>query len=314
MAALNIKLASEHNIILDSINKTTHGIIVFQAQGGLGNQLFQYSAARRLALQNHCTLVVDHHWFGHPRSGETPRPLELTRYSVAMRLATAFEMLRWTPIRSRWGRYLKPLIPLTLVREQGHALNRAVLSAPSNIYLSGYWQSETYFADIRQQLLTELTPLCPPGPEDLALMESIQQSNSVSVHVRRGDYVKLASASSYHGLCTLNYYRKAIHYIADRVHSPTLFVFSDDPEWTKAHLKSPFPAHYVDHNPPEKAFQDLRLMSLCQHHIIANSSFSWWGAWLSRSEDGLVIAPERWYAVDRPTPDLVPSRWIRLAE
>lgn len=289
-------------------------MIVFQAQGGLGNQLFQYSAARRLAMQNHCSLVVDHHWFGHPRPSETPRPLELTRYSVAMRLATTFEMLRWTPIRSRWGRYLKPLIPLTLVREQGHSLNRAVLSAPTNSYLSGYWQSESYFADIRQQLLTELTPLCPPGPGDLALMEHMQQSKSVSVHVRRGDYVNLASASSYHGVCTIDYYRKAIHYIADRVQSPTLFVFSDDPEWTKANLQSPFPTHYVDHNPSEKAFQDLRLMSLCQHHIIANSSFSWWGAWLSRFKDGMVIAPERWYAVDRPTPDLIPSRWIRLAE
>ncbi len=288
-------------------------MITFQAQGGLGNQLFQYAAGRRLAVRHGCQLVVDHHWFDHPRPGETPRPLELNRYPVAMRLATPFELLRWTPLRSRWGRYLKPLMPMNLLREHGHGVNRDVLSAPANSYLSGFWQSEAYFADIREQLLQELTPIEPPGPKDLAMMDRMQLGDSVSVHVRRGDYVSLASASAYHGLCTLDYYRKAIAYVAERVPSPTLFVFSDDPEWTKAHLKSPFPTHYVDHNPPEKAFQDLRLMSLCRHHILANSSFSWWGAWLSDPADGLVIAPERWYAVDRPTPDLIPARWTRLA-
>lgn len=288
-------------------------MIVFQAQGGLGNQLFQYAAARRLALQNQCNLVIDHHWFDHPRPGETPRPLELQRYPVTMRLATPFELLRWAPLRSRWARYLKPLLPMNLVREHGHGVNRNVLSAPPNSYLSGFWQSEAYFADIREQLLQELSPIEPPGPEDAAMTARMQQGIPISVHVRRGDYVSLASASAYHGLCTLDYYRKAIAYIAERVPSPTLFVFSDDPDWTRANLKSPFPTHYVDHNPPEKAFQDLRLMSLCRHHILANSSFSWWGAWLSRSADGLVIAPERWYAVDRPTPDLIPSRWIRMA-
>lgn len=288
-------------------------MITFQAQGGLGNQLFQYAAARRLAVRHGCPLVVDHHWFDHPRPGETPRPLELNRYPVVMRLATPFELLRWTPLRSRWGRYLKPLMPMNLLREHGHGVNRDVLSAPANSYLAGFWQSEAYFADIREQLLQELTPIEPPGPKDLAIMDRMQLGGSVSVHVRRGDYVSLASASAYHGLCTLDYYRKAIAYVAERVPSPTLFVFSDDPEWTKARLKSPFPTHYVDHNPPEKAFQDLRLMSLCRHHILANSSFSWWGAWLSDPADGLVIAPERWYAVDRPTPDLIPARWTRLA-
>lgn len=285
-------------------------MIAFQAQGGLGNQLFQYATARRLALQNHCPLVLDHHWFDHPRRGETPRPLELNRYPVAMRLAKPFELLCWAPMRSRWRRYLKPLQPMNVVCEQGNGVNRNVLSAPSNSYLVGFWQSEAYFADIREQLLVDLTPLAPPGPEDRAMIALMQQGESVSVHVRRGDYVSLASASAYHGLCSLDYYRKAIAYVADRVRQPILFVFSDDPGWTKANLLSPYPTHYVDHNPSEKAFQDLRLMSMCRHHILANSSFSWWGAWLARDTGGMVIAPERWYAVGRPTPDLIPSRWI----
>ena len=288
-------------------------MIAFKAQGGLGNQLFQYATARRLALQHDCPLVVDLHWFNCPRAGETPRPLELTHYRVIMRSATLREQVCWTPMRFRWARYLQPILPLQLVREHGFSVNAEVLSAPPNSYLSGFWQSEAYFIDIREQLLTELNPVTPPGPEDLRVIERIQQGDAVSVHVRRGDYVSLASASAYHGLCALDYYHKAIHYIASRVENPSLFVFSDDPAWTKANLQSSFPTYYVDHNMASDAFQDLRLMSLCRHHILANSSFSWWGAWLSRSQEGLVVAPERWYAVDRPTPDLIPSRWIRMA-
>lgn len=288
-------------------------MIAFRAQGGLGNQLFQYAAARRLALQNRCPLVVDQHWFDHPRSGETPRPFELTRYSVVMRLATPFELTCWAPMRSRWGRYLSPLLPLRLVRERGFEFNPEVLSTPPNSYLSGFWQSEAYFADIRDELLAELSPIAPPEPCDLKVIELIQRGNAVSVHVRRGDYVSLTSASAYHGLCTLEYYHRAVEHVAERVEDPIFFVFSDDVEWTKANLRLSFLTHYVDHNEPENAFQDLRLMSLCRHHVLANSSFSWWGAWLSHSIDGVVVAPERWYAVDRPTPDLIPTRWSRLA-
>lgn len=287
-------------------------MIAFQAQGGLGNQLFQYAAARRLALQNHCPLVVDHHWFDHPRPGETPRPLELTRYQVNSRLATPLELLRWAPMRSRWGRFLKPLLSMNLVREQGYGINRNVLSTPSNSYLAGFWQSEEYFADIREQLLTELTPTAPPALEDLAVIDRMKKGASISVHVRRGDYVSLASASAYHGLCTLDYYRKSIEYIAERAHAPSLFVFSDDPEWTRANLQSPFPTCYVVHNSSENAFQDLRLMSHCKHHVIANSSFSWWGAWLADSTNQIVVAPAQWFQSARPPPDLLPSQWIQL--
>lgn len=288
-------------------------MIVFQAQGGLGNQLFQYATARRLALQHSCPLVIDPYWFEHPRTDETLRQLELSHYPVVARQASLCEQMRWAPMRTRWARLLQPLLPLRVVREHGFSVNREVFSAPPNSYLIGFWQSEAYFADIRDQLLTELSPVVPPGPEDLRVIERMQHGDAVSVHVRRGDYVSLASASAYHGLCSLDYYHKAIQHIARRAENPILFVFSDDPAWTKANLHSLLPTYYVDHNPASDAFQDLRLMSLCHHHILANSSFSWWGAWLSRSTDGLMIAPERWYAVDRPTPDLIPSRWIRMA-
>jgi len=288
-------------------------MIAFLAQGGLGNQLFQYATARRLALQHNCPVVLDQHWFEHPPPGDTPRPLELTNYRANFRVATASELSRWTVMRSRWAKLLKPLLPLHVILERGYGVNNKILSAPANSYLIGYWQSEAYFADIREQLLEELVPIKQPEPEDLETIEKMQHDDTVAVHIRRGDYVSSGAASTYHGLCSLDYYHNAFNYLAGRLHQPTFFVFSDDPAWVKLHLRSQYPTYFVEHNPPEKAFQDMRLMSMCRNHVIANSSFSWWGAWLSRNPSQIVIAPARWYAINRPTPDLIPNRWMQIS-
>jgi hypothetical protein len=287
-------------------------MIAFRAQGGLGNQLFQYATARRLALRNQCSLVVDHHWFIKPRADVTPRQLELNRYPVEMRLASPADLLFWTPMRSRFGNYLGPLLPMKLVREQGACANDSVLSGSANTYLSGYWQSEKYFADIWEQLVSDLTPIAQPSSEDSRLIEEMRDVQSVSVHVRRGDYITLKSAAAYHGTCSVEYYRQAVSYIAERVQSCALYVFSDDPDWTRANLQFPFKTTYVIHNSPDNAVDDLRLMSHCKHHVIANSSFSWWGAWLAKRSGQIVVAPGKWLQVDRPAPDLCPSDWVRL--
>ena len=290
-------------------------MVVFYGQGGLGNQLFQYAAARRLSIRNNVPLVLDPYWFKHPKIGETQRSLQINRYPVVLRLATPLEQIQWSLMRVRMARYLKPLhcfLSMELVKEEGHSINQKVLNASGDTYLSGFWQSEAYFADIRKELLQDFTPCEMPTEEDQKVINQIKNSVAVSVHVRRGDYVTSKSNYEYHGVCSLNYYYAAIQHLTERVKNPTLFIFSDDPEWTRTNLGTAYPTVYVDHNNSDNAFQDLRLMSLCQHHIIANSSFSWWGAWLSENNDGIVIAPERWYAADRATPNLIPSRWTRI--
>ena len=287
-------------------------MIAFQAQGGLGNQLFQYAAARRLALLHGTELVVDPYWFDHCRPDETPRPIELEKFAVDMRIATAAEQERWRPYRSRFGRFVQPFLPLKLFRESGFGVNHSVLKAPQNSYLFGFWQSSVYFQDIRSTLLNDFVPLNDPSDSDREVLSLISRSNAVSVHVRRGDYVTLQSASAYHGICSLDYYRAALQYVVDRVADPVFFVFSDDPDWTSENLRFDHTTHYIRHNSADTAFQDLRLMSKCNHHIIANSSFSWWGAWLSDDNQGLVIAPDQWFAGGRPTPDLLPADWVRL--
>lgn len=288
-------------------------MIAFLAQGGLGNQLFQYAAARRLAHKLGTELVLDPYWFSNPVAGETLRPLELDKYPVELRLANAAEQRRWRLLRGRLGRYLPLLSRTRLIRERGFGYNESVAHAKTGSYLLGFWQSEKYFADIRETLLRELTPLAPPSPRDTQLLREMETGDAICVHVRRGDYVSSSSASAFHGVCSLDYYERAIRHVTERVKAPNLFIFSDDPDWTRANLGTgDFPVHYVNHNTTPDAFQDLRLMSHCRHHIIANSSFSWWGAWLSTHPAQIVVAPTQWFLANRPTPDLIPADWICL--
>lgn len=287
-------------------------MIVFYCQGGLGNQLFQYATARQIAKRLNQELVLDPYWFEHPLKGETIRPLELLNYNSKLRVATSEEQRSWKRLRSRFAPYLGPFLPLRVIRERGVAYNNEVESAAAGSYLFGFWQSEKYFKDIRKELLHELQPITPPEATDRTVIEQMRQCNAICVHVRRGDYVTLNSAAAYHGVCSLDYYQRAIAYVTSRVDNPALFIFSDDPDWTRANLHTPHLTHYVAHNSVRDAFQDVRLMSYCNHHVIANSSFSWWGAWLANTKNQIVVAPERWFQADRPTPDLLPSHWIRL--
>lgn len=289
-------------------------MIAFYAQGGLGNQLFQYAAARRVAEKFGVEVVLDPYWFSHPRPGETQRQPELGKYNVKLRVGSAQEQRAWKWRRGRLGRLIARFAAgEEVVREQGFAYNESVERAPDNSYLIGFWQSERYFSDIREVLLNELQPIAAPSERDSEIMSAMSACNAICVHVRRGDYVSLNSAATYHGVCSLDYYARAIKYITQQTDNPTLFIFSDDPDWTRENLVTDdCPVQYVNHNSAGDAFQDLRMMSRCKHHIIANSSFSWWGAWLSTHPDQIVIAPEQWFLAGRPTPDLLPSTWIRL--
>jgi hypothetical protein len=144
------------------------------------------------------------------------------------------------------------------------------------------------------------------------IAEQIGRVNAVSLHVRRGDYVKNPKTTATHGLCSLDYYHTAIRYIYETVEQPYFFIFSDDMAWVKEHLKIDAPCQYVDHNQGKESFNDMHLMSLCKHHIIANSSFSWWGAWLNSSPEKIVIAPNKWFANQNNIKDLLPNDWVTL--
>jgi len=188
-----------------------------------------------------------------------------------------------------------------------------VLEARARTYLDGYWQSEKYFSDVADTIRREFTIRDQLDAGTRELLDRIGTAESVSVHVRRGDYVSHPRASRARSVCTPGYYLRCVAHIAERVGHPHLFVFSDDPDWVAANLRFEHPTTLVSTVPARPDYGDLRLMSACRHHIIANSSFSWWAAWLNPHRDKLVLAPRRWMNDPRVDDrDVVPSGWTRL--
>lgn len=287
-------------------------MIVVRLTGGLGNQLFQYAAGRGLAALHDADLVLDDYWYSHTPTRDTPRTYELSHYPIKGRLATGWEALCCRLHGGRVTRRL-PFLPRRWrhFSERGFAYQPEFGSLPDGVYLDGYWQSYKYFANIVGHIRDELTPMSGPGEDDQRVIADMCSGVPVSIHVRRGDYVNNPAAAQ-HGVCGLDYYRAAVKHICDRIPDPHFFVFSDDPGWTKANLHLPGLVSFVGHNSAVSAFQDMRLMSLCAHHIVANSSFSWWGAWLNPEVKKIVICPRQWFADARDTSSLTPPEWVRL--
>ena len=288
--------------------------ITIRLIGGLGNQMFQYAAARALALRRGAQLRLD--LSGYETYGLRRYELGAYRVDASITPADAIAAAS-TPltIRRRIGRLWQkpPPQPVNHYREPHFAFDPKLAEQPLPLYMDGYWQSERYFSDVRDVVRNDLTPIEPLEPANAEIAARIDATNAVSLHVRRGDYVTDAQTSAYHGVCSLDYYRAAIGYVRSRVPNAHMFVFSDDPRWTRSNLKTDLPTTYVTANPADRGYRDMQLMSRCKHHIIANSSFSWWGAWLNPSPDKTVVAPARWFAgANSDTSDLLPSEWVRL--
>jgi hypothetical protein len=287
------------------------GAVGVHIYGGLGNQLFQYACGRALALRCGGTLQLDNRDF-HAGHGQI---FGLHHFNIA---AKSDEDPDWPPAKKNGMRYLLwrylKLSPV-LVRERSAAFDPSVLTLKGNSWLHGYWQSERYFEDFSDQIRDELAITTAPSERNRQLLAEIRDLPAISLHIRRGDYVSDRKAHAVHGTCSLDYYQEAVRRIADKMTSdPVVFVFSDEPDWAKQHLDLPQETRFLDHNDSQFNYEDLRLMAACGHHIIANSSFSWWGAWLNPSAEKTVIAPARWFADPAVTnPEITPSSWIRLA-
>ncbi len=280
--------------------------VVVRLRGGLGNQMFQWAAAYALARRRGTTVAVDLR--EQPADGP---PAPLFRWQVP-----AQPLLRW----QAW-RYSRPA--LVLARRQGWAAQVLGCHAERSlrydaalqrhrlpVLLDGYYQSERYFGDARAALQQHFQPRCALTPRQQALAQTVAQG--VAVHVRRGDYASRASVAATHGTCEPAYYAAAARLVAQRTGVSRFVVFSDDPAWARQALHLPGDVSFVEGHASAPEI-DLHLMSLARHHICANSTFSWWGAWLARQPRQLVVAPQRWFAT--PTldaSDIVPAHWIRL--
>lgn len=282
-------------------------MIIVRLRGGLGNQLFQYALARKLAIERKTDFSFD-------ITGYVTYPFHkysLHPFAILERFATEKEIQV-----VRKPTLLKKVLPYyfrSSVEERHFHFDKNILKVPADVYLDGYWQSEKYFSGIEDLLLKEFQITIPPTDKNRQLAKDIQSVLAVSLHIRRGDYVSNPVSLAFHGVSSLEYYQQAIQRMNHLVEKPNYFVFSDDPVWVRANLSMPDGTVFVEHNGPEKNYEDFRLMCLCQYHIIANSTFSWWAAWMNQKSDKIVVAPKKWFKqTDTDTKDLFPKSWIIL--
>ena len=282
--------------------------ITVKLMGGLGNQLFQYACARNLADVHKTNLKLDVSSYDNDPNN---RKYFMDCFNISASIADKNELVPQNNILSKL--MFKIHRPSNYIKEKYFNYDPSISSLQDGVYLEGYWQSEKYFKRVESIIKKEFLLSEPPNRENRKLLEKINSCNSVSIHIRRGDYVTNAKTSELFGTCPIEYYQKGVEEIKKSVHNPKYFIFSDDPTWTKMNIVTGYPQHIIDTNRVGDAQEDLRLMSFCKHHIIANSSFSWWAAWLSNNPKKIVIAPKKWFNnYHKNEQDVVPNRWVRI--
>ena len=281
-------------------------MIIIKIKGGLGNQLFQYAVGRAAALHHKVPLKFDTTIF---ETYKLHNGYRLDQFAIQAEIAAENEIIN---LKGRSNVLFSALRKAGLVKRKSYFKEKrssyfdASVFKNNFVYLDGYWQNELYFSDIRELLLRELSPNNSMNDLSFAYLNSIKKSNSVSLYVRRGDYLNLKNIN----VLNVDYYMKAAEYIRKNVEKPTFFIFSDDLEWCKSSLTFLGDCIYVERTQTE--IDDLKLMSFCQHNIIANSSFSWWGAWLNQNPNKTVIAPKDWLLNDPGSSNVILSDWVKF--
>ena len=278
-------------------------MIIVKIIGGLGNQMFQYSYAKSLQRKGHKVKIDISAFDEYKLHGG----YQLDKYNIDLK---AHPVNFLSKILKKLGLYKGRLI-----KENSLLFSNDLLRVKDNSYVEGYFQSERYFSTIRRDIeisfdikaeLSNYTKLTKGLIQDA--------SNSVSLHVRRGDYISNKKANIAHGTCDLDYYQRAMSILNSKFNNVKYFVFSDDIKWCKENLKINS-VIYVDSEEERDPCEDIYLMSLCRHNIIANSSFSWWGAWLNKNNEKIVVTPKRWFDdnnLQKQSIRLIPEAWIKV--
>jgi len=294
--------------------------IIVQLQGGLGNQLFQYAAARALADQHGAQLELDTAWYEATYTDVTQRDVQLLHFQIEARIVCQKPLRVGPKSLRRIAQEFLPINPYVLMEKHSYTftpkLSQLSLYVNQDLYLLGYWQSYKYFSHIRSELTAQIRPNLSLNSAYQQFSNLIQGSASAMVHIRRGDYVHLPVASKVHGFLGLEYYVKGMTLLLQEDSSIQFFVFSDDIAWARTNLPYQERTTFIEVAPSlESAPQELFLMSQCKSHLIANSSLSWWGAWLAHGESSekKVICPTHW-TNDRKMnwDDLLPKSWEKI--
>lgn len=291
-------------------------MIITRLHGGLGNQLFQYAVGRHLAEKNRTILKIDKTVFETYKLHKySLSPFNINENFASVEEIAVLKEKKYCFMRRTIMRMMrKPTCFPAYFVEKNFSFDPAILNLPDNVYIEGYWQSEKYFQDIEEIIRREFAVKTELAGKNLDLAREIKSCNSVSVHIRRGDFISNPEIKRVHGnCCDLDYYNRCAEYLCGIVTLPHFFIFSDDPVWVSENIIMPGSVTYVDYNDADNNYEDLRLMSLCKYHIIANSSFSWWGAWLGTNPNKITIAPNKWFNItERDTKDLIPKEWLKI--
>jgi len=287
-------------------------MLIIKVQWWLWNQMFQYAFAKALSLKKNVDFalnVFDYKTYF--------RPLELEVFMIEKNYATLQEIPFYERLNSK-NRYISfvffKIKEFCKRRNKYHFFEKTVgfdidLLSINSWYIEWYFQTEKYFIEYQNEIRKSFQFKYHPSKQNQHIIDIMTKHNSVSIHIRRWDYL-LGNNLSYHWICGLDYYKDAISFIRSHVESPIFFFFSDDMDWVKETFKNIENSYYVDRNTWKSSYEDMRLMSLCKHNIVANSSFSWWWAWLNINKDKIVIAPKKWF--NQENMNIIPKQRIKI--
>ncbi len=285
-------------------------MIIIRIHGGLGNQMFQYALGLALSEAHGTPLKIDSSYL--VSVNQSGRDFRLHGFSITPVEATAAEICSYTGTVQRIFDHVRPASAKKRIVEKTPAFNPKILTLKKG-YFDGHWQSEQYFRGREATVRKNFALKNPFGPAAQKIAHHVRSAqNAISVHIRRGDYVTIEKVARVHGVLPLAYYETAMEKIVEHAPNAHFFISSDDIAWAKEHFPKKYPATFVS-SPEIPDYEELILMSLCAHHIIANSTFSWWGAWLNQKPEKIVIAPKNWFSDhNRVIPDLIPPSWIQM--
>lgn len=283
--------------------------------GGLGNQMFQYALAKNMYMRG-VNVKLDITYYDRIPVGDTKRNYELSIFNCKIPLANRKEIKRYYnlfQILKLKVQKMAPFVKSNIVFED-KTKNKIDFRDIENKYLIGYWQNEIYFNDVRREILEDFSfdeSLISRGTREV--LNRIKSADlTVSIHIRGGDYLDSANNGVYGNICTEDYYIRACKYFISKYSDVSFFVFSNDMELAKSYLKTIYNnVIFVETNTENNGWEDMFLMSNCTHNIIANSTFSWWAAWLNRNRNKEVVSPVRW-TLDKSSESIIPSNWIRM--
>jgi hypothetical protein len=273
-------------------------MIVVKLKGGLGNQMFQYAFGYSLSRKLNKKLFLDITYFNRI-SLDTKRNFELGAYPIE------FDGL--ISSKKIFSRIVDKLSALKIVEKNFSIDNIKQYELSKKIILDGYWQSEDFFKDYSEYIRNFFSEYGSNNISYIRFRDEISRSRSVSIHVRRGDYVTNIKASLVHEVCDLDYFRNAISIVEKKYPGSTFFIFTDDVEWVKNNFIGDKFRIVSENNMSH--FEELSLMTRCQNNIISNSSFSWWAAWLNANDNKFVIAPKKWFKNVLNVYGLIPASW-----